>query len=47
MALHPDFPESPHAIYDFVYVDQGGFEKFKPVSFRQLIDGFQEYKQMS
>ncbi|MFH2065532.1 MAG: DEAD/DEAH box helicase family protein [Pseudomonadota bacterium] len=33
--------------YDFVYVDQGGFEKFKPVLFRQLIDGFQEYKQMS
>jgi type III restriction enzyme len=30
--------------YDFVYVDQAGFEKYKPVSFRQLIDGFNEYK---
>jgi type III restriction enzyme len=30
--------------YDFVYVDQEGFEKFKPTSFRQLIDGFREYK---
>ena len=31
--------------YDFVYVDEEGFEKYKPVSFRQLIDGFKEYKQ--
>lgn len=30
--------------YDFVYVDQESFEKFKPVSFRQLVDGFREYK---
>ena len=30
--------------YDFVYVDQEGFEKYKPTSFRQLIDGFREYK---
>ncbi len=30
--------------YDFVYVDQENFEKFKPTSFRQLIDGFREYK---
>jgi type III restriction enzyme len=30
--------------YDFVYVDQESFEKFKPVSFRQLSDGFLEYK---
>jgi len=31
--------------YDFVYVDQENFEKFKPASFRQLIDGFREYKE--
>ena len=31
--------------YDFVYVDEGSFEKFKPVSFRQLVDGFGEYKE--
>ncbi|MBU2538802.1 MAG: DEAD/DEAH box helicase family protein [Proteobacteria bacterium] len=30
--------------YDFVYVDQDNFEKFKPVSFKQLVDGFREYK---
>ena len=30
--------------YDFVYVDEEGFEKYKPTSFRQLMDGFQEYK---
>ncbi len=31
--------------YDFVYVDQESFEKYKPTSFRQLVDGFREYKQ--
>ena len=31
--------------YDFVYVDQVGFEKYKPNSFRQLIAGFTEYKE--
>ena len=30
--------------YDFVFVDQEGFEKFKPNSFAQLEEGFQEYK---
>jgi type III restriction enzyme len=30
--------------YDFLYVDQEGFEKYKPISFRQLADGFTEYK---
>ncbi|MBI5594436.1 MAG: DEAD/DEAH box helicase family protein [Deltaproteobacteria bacterium] len=30
--------------YDFVYVDEESFEKYKPTSFRHLIDGFQEYK---
>ena len=27
--------------YDFVYVDEEGFEKYRPSSFRQLMDGFQ------
>ena len=31
--------------YDFVYVDQESFEKFKPTSFRQLAEGFKEYKE--
>jgi type III restriction enzyme len=31
--------------YDFVYVDQEGFEKYKPDSFRRLIDSFREYKE--
>ena len=30
--------------YDFVYVDQESFEQYKPTSFRQLSDGFREYK---
>ena len=30
--------------YDFVYVDEESFEKYKPTSFRQLLDGFKEYK---
>ena len=30
--------------YDFVYVDQEGFEKFPPKTFRQLLDGFRGYK---
>ena len=30
--------------YDFVYVDEVGFEKYKPASFRQLLEGFREYK---
>ncbi|MBC8432003.1 MAG: DEAD/DEAH box helicase family protein [Desulfobacterales bacterium] len=30
--------------YDLVYVDEESFEKYKPVSFRQLVDGFREYK---
>jgi len=30
--------------YDFVYVDQKSFEKYNPKSFKQLIDGFREYK---
>ena len=31
-------------IYDFVYVDQAGFEKYKPGSFKALVAGFREYK---
>ena len=30
--------------YDFVYVDEESFEEYKPTSFRQLVDGFREYK---
>jgi|SRR6516165_6117617 type III restriction enzyme len=30
--------------YDFVFVDQESFEEYKPTSFRQLMDGFREYK---
>ncbi len=31
--------------YDFVYVDEESFEKYKPTSFRQLLEGFKEYKE--
>jgi len=30
--------------YGFVYVDQAGFEKYRPTSFRELVKGFVEYK---
>jgi len=30
--------------FDFVYVDEESFAKYKPTSFRQLMDGFKEYK---
>jgi type III restriction enzyme len=30
--------------YDFVFVDQESFAQYRPTSFRQLIDGFREYK---
>jgi type III restriction enzyme len=33
--------------YDFVYVDEEGFERFHPASFRQLLEGFTEYKASS
>jgi type III restriction enzyme len=32
-------------IYDFVYVDMESFEKYKPTSFKQLVDSFREYKE--
>ncbi len=31
--------------YDFVYVDQESFETYKPTSFRELVNGFTEYKE--
>jgi type III restriction enzyme len=31
--------------YAFVYVDQESFEKYKPTSFGQLVEGFNEYKE--
>jgi type III restriction enzyme len=31
--------------YDFVYVDQESFEKYRPESFRKLLEGFREYKE--
>jgi type III restriction enzyme len=30
--------------YEFVYVDEESFAKFNPTSFRQLLEGFKEYK---
>ncbi|MDP2859112.1 MAG: DEAD/DEAH box helicase family protein, partial [Bacillota bacterium] len=30
--------------YDFVYADQESFEQYNPKTFRQLMDGFREYK---
>jgi type III restriction enzyme len=30
--------------YDFVFVDQESFEKYRPTAFRHLLDGFREYK---
>lgn len=31
-------------MYDFVYVDDAGFKKYKPKSFGQLLETFTEYK---
>jgi type III restriction enzyme len=31
--------------YDFVYMDEEGFNKYKPTSFRKLIGSFTEYKE--
>jgi type III restriction enzyme len=30
--------------FDFVYVDQVSFEKYKPTSFSQLVGAFKEFK---
>ena len=32
------------AVYNFVYVDQEGFEKYKPGSFQAVLDAFRQYK---
>lgn len=31
-------------IYDYIFVDQKSYEKYKPKSFKQLLDAFREYK---
>lgn len=31
-------------VYDFVFVDQAGFEQFRPNTFKELLAGFREYK---
>lgn len=31
--------------YDFIFVDQEGFEQYQPKSFNELISGFREYKE--
>ncbi|MDX8412246.1 MAG: type III restriction endonuclease subunit R, partial [Mariprofundaceae bacterium] len=30
--------------YDFVFVDEGSFEKYRPNTFQSLVDGFGQYK---
>jgi len=30
--------------FDFVYVDEGGFEKYKPKNFKEVVDSFTDYK---
>lgn len=30
--------------YDFVYVDQEGYERYQPKTFRQVLDGFRKFK---
>jgi type III restriction enzyme len=32
-------------VYDFVYVDEESYQKHHPLTFRQLLDGFREYKE--
>ena len=52
MALHKDFPESPYAILDPAVrwfpadetLRESSAEKLMLTSFRQLVDGFREYK---
>jgi type III restriction enzyme len=31
--------------YDYVFVDKVSFEKYKPASFKQLMENFREYKE--
>ncbi|MFA4986569.1 MAG: DEAD/DEAH box helicase family protein [Candidatus Brocadiia bacterium] len=35
----------PDMHWDFVYVDEESFKKYNPTSFRQLLEGFREYKE--
>ena len=35
---------STDVTYHFVYVDQESFEVYRPETFQQLLDGFNEYK---
>jgi len=37
-------PPPSLASYDFVYVDEKSYRKYPPKTFRQLLDGFKEYK---
>lgn len=30
--------------YEFLYVDQEGFEKYRPISFSELVNGFTDYR---
>jgi type III restriction enzyme len=30
--------------FDFVYVDEESFKKYRPTSFKSLVDSFREYK---
>ena len=30
--------------YDYIFVDEESFNQYKPKSFRELIDGFRDYK---
>jgi type III restriction enzyme len=34
----------PTTHFDFVFIDQESFEKYHPTSFKQLMDGFRQYK---
>lgn len=36
--------QQPEMVYDFVYVDQESFERYKPQSFEGLKKNFREYK---
>jgi type III restriction enzyme len=33
-----------HVKFDFVFVDEEGFKRYNPTTFRQLMDGFVRYK---
>ena len=30
--------------YDFIFVDDEGFKKYNPQTFKELVDGFRKYK---